>query len=90
MSENIIGGKYMRDKVLRDFSDVVPNYYDYIKWFSQSFRDLGSNITLKIYIVEHHVEEFIVMKGGKFGKERFGKEEESLVSVYLEKHNLHI
>nr|XP_047132589.1 uncharacterized protein LOC124811278 [Hydra vulgaris] len=51
---NIIGGKYM--KALRDFSDVVhgcfgkilnPNYSDYIKRFSQSFRDLGSNIPLK-------------------------------------------
>nr|XP_047134983.1 uncharacterized protein LOC124812416 [Hydra vulgaris] len=71
---NIIGGKYM--KALRDFSDVVhgcfgkilnPNYSDYIKRFSQSFRDLGSNIPLKVHIVEHHVEEFIVMKGGKFG-----------------------
>nr|XP_047135292.1 uncharacterized protein LOC124812537 [Hydra vulgaris] len=71
---NIIGGKYM--KALRDFSDVVhgcfgkilnPNYSDYIKRFSQSFRDLGSNIPLKVHIVEHHVKEFIVMKGGKFG-----------------------
>ena len=71
---NIVGGKYL--KALRDFSDVVHGCFgktlnpnsEYIKRFSQSFRDLGTNITLKVHIVKHHGEEFIIMKGGKFGK----------------------
>ena len=71
-------------KALRDLRDVVlgclgktlnPNYYDHIKKFSQSFRDLGLNTlsTLKVHIAEHHVEEFIVIKGGKFCKCIFKK-----------------
>ena len=69
------GAKYI--KVLRDFNRVVhgcfgksvsSTYKNDIKTFSESYRDLGIIVSVKVHMVEQHVEEFIEMKGGEFGK----------------------
>ena len=69
------GAKYI--KVLRDFNRVVhgcfgktvsPTYNNDIKTFSESYRDLGTTVSVKVHMVEQHVVEFIEMKGGEFGK----------------------
>ena len=78
------------------FMDVLgkhpyyPDYYDHIKRFSKSFRDLGSNVTLKVHIVKHHLEEFMVIKGGKFGKCIFRKTTDNFLNVLIKILIFHI
>ena len=53
---------------------LVPGFEEKIEEFSIKYRSLNSSVSLKVHLVESHLQEFLEEKGGYFGAGYFSEQ----------------